>query len=238
VDGSSRAPGRRTLTPAVLAAALFLACCAVTAITFVAARGGLDMPLAPTAPAVAIASPAPTPAATEPGSSPSPAPTPEPTPPPIASPTGAPSAPPATTAPTAGAPTLNPSDPLLALPPCPNLPGCFEYTVRHGDTLGGIAGRYLIPMSTVLALNPEITNPNIVVAGQIVYLGRDPFLRLPPCPDTPDCSLYAVRSGDTLTTVAGRFSITVDAILAANPSISNPSSIVSGQVLHLPHPAA
>jgi spore germination protein YaaH len=93
-------------------------------------------------------------------------------------------------------------------------------------------------MSTVLALNPEITNPNIVVAGQIVYLGRDPFLRLPPCPDTPDCSLYAVRSGDTLTTVAGRFSITVDAILAANPSISNPSSIVSGQVLHLPHPAA
>jgi nucleoid-associated protein YgaU len=239
VDGSSRAPGRRTLTPAVLAAALFLACCAVTAITFVAARGGLDMPLAPTAPAVAVASPAPTqaptPAATEPGPSPSPAPTAEPTLPPSASPT---SAPPATTAPTAGAPTLNPSDPLLALPACPDLPGCFEYTIRHGDTLSGVAGRYLIPVSTVLALNPEITDRNIVVVGQILYLGRDPFLRLPPCPDTPDCSLYTVRSGDTLSTIAGRFSITVDAILAANPSISNPSSIVSGQVLHLPHPTA
>jgi hypothetical protein len=38
--------------------------------------------------------------------------------------------------------------------------------------------------------------------------------------------------------IASRFSITVDAILAANPSITNPSSIVSGQVLRLLHPAA
>ena len=40
-----QAPIRRTLTPAVLAATLFTAACAVGAITFVAARGGLQLPL-------------------------------------------------------------------------------------------------------------------------------------------------------------------------------------------------
>jgi phage tail protein X len=156
-----------------------------------------------------------------------------PTPTAIASPTPLPTA-----IPSPGAPTLRPSDPLLALPGCPGLPGCFEYTIQRGDSLTGVAGRYGIPVSTVLALNPEITDPSIVVVGHVLYLGRDPFLRLPPCPDASDCSLYTIRAGDTLSAIASRFSISVAAILAANPSITDPSTIVSGSVIRLPHPAA
>jgi nucleoid-associated protein YgaU len=236
VDGSSPAPGRRTLTPAVLASALFTACCAIGAITFVATRGGLQMPVAATAPAVALASPGASaaPVATA-GSTgvPRSAPSVEPT----IEPSLAPTVVPATTAPSPGAPTLDPSDPLLRLPACPNVPGCFEYTIQRGDSLSGVASRYRIPVSTVLALNPELVDPSVVVVGHILYLGRDPFVRLPVCADEPNCSLYTVQPGDRLSTIAGRFGITLDAILAANPAITDPSLIKSGQVIRLPHPA-
>src|SRR4029077_8825188 len=126
-------------------------------------------------------------------------------------------------------PTLDPADPLLRLPACPNAPGCFEYTIQRGDSLSGVASRYLIPVSTVLALNPELVDPRVVVVGHILYLGRDPFVRLPACADEPGCSLYTVQPGDRLSTIAGRFGITLEAILAANPAITDPSLIRSGQ---------
>jgi nucleoid-associated protein YgaU len=236
VDGSSPARGRRTLTPAVLASALFTACCAIGAIAFVAARGGLQMPVAATPPAVALASPGASvaPVATAsptggPAAAPSAAPTFEPSP--------VPSAVPPTTASSAGAPTLDPADPLLRLPGCPNVPGCFEYTIQRGDSLSGVASRYRIPVSTVLALNPELVDPSVVVVGHILYLGRDPFARLPVCGDEPSCSLYTVQPGDRLSAIAGRYGITLAAILAANPAITDPSLIRSGQVIRLPHPA-
>ena len=225
-------PGRRTLTPAVLASALFVAACAVFAVTFVAARGGLSMPLAPTAPPIAQASQAPSIGA-----------------PPTAGPTEAPTSSPAVTAvPTVGptvaptqAPTPTPAgtpDPLAALPGCPDQPGCYEYLIERGDTLNAIANRFGVSVEVVLALNPQITDASTIVVGHILYLGRDLFARLPPCDAEPDCSLYTVQPGDRLASIARRFGLTLDAVLAANPEITDPNAIVSGQTIRLPHPAA
>lgn len=233
MDGSIPQPDRRTLTPAVLASALFVAACAVVAITFVASRGGLQMPVAPTGSAIAVASQAPTPAPSV--AAPSPAPSASPAPRPTA--TGSPTPGSVPTVPPSPTPAGSP-DPLTALPGCPDVPGCYEYLIRRGDSLSGVASRYLIPVSTVLALNPEISDPGTIVVGQVLYLGRDPFLRLPPCDATPDCSLYTVRPGDRLSTIAGRFGITLEAILAANPAITDPNAIFSGQVIRLPHAIA
>jgi hypothetical protein len=228
VEGPVELPVRHTLTPAVLASIVFVVLCAAVAIAFVAARGGLQMPVAasssqsaaPSGDASAVpATPAPTPVAATPA------------------PTVAPSAPPATPtlAPPTSAPTAAPTpfDPLFALPPCPDHPGCYEYLIARGDSLSGVASRYAIPVSTVLALNPEIIDPSTIVVGQILYLGRDPFARLEACPDTVSCWLYTVRPGDTLSTVAGRFGLTVQAILDANPAITDENAIFSGQVLRL-----
>jgi len=227
VEGSTPT-GRSTLTPAVLASALFVAACAVFAVTFVAARGGLSMPIAPTGSAVAVASP-------QPSVTSAPTAVPTTSPPATALPTGQPSL-----APTEG-PTATPAgtpDPLTALPGCPGQPGCYEYLIQRNDTLSHVADRYGIPMSIVLALNPQITDASTIVVGQILYLGRDLFVRLPPCGAEPDCSLYTVQPGDRLSTIAGRFGLTLDTVLAANPEITDANSIVSGQVIRLPHPAA
>ena len=108
--------------------------------------------------------------------------------------------------------------------------------MRRGDTLSGIASRYVISLSTVKALNPELNASATIVIGQVVYLGRDPYLRLEPCPDGSNCYLYVVQPGDGLATIAARFGLTVQAILDANPQIPNANTIYSGQVIRLQYP--
>lgn len=44
------------------------------------------------------------------------------------------------------------------------------YTLRPGDTLGAIARLAKIALSDILALNPQIVNPNLVRAGQTIVL--------------------------------------------------------------------
>jgi hypothetical protein len=235
LDGPTGQLERRTLTPAVLASALFVAASAVFAVTFVAGRGGLDMPVASRGP-VAVASPEaslPAPTAPTPTMVVTPAPgtlPPSTVPPPSAIPTAD-----ATPGPTAPAPTLEPDDPLLALPECPDHPGCFMYVIQRSDTLSGIVSRYVLSLTVVLALNPQVSDPSVVVTGQTLYLGRSPFVRLDPCPDQPACSLYVVVRGDSLAEIAARFGLTVEQIRDQNPGIARPLS--AGQVIELPHPA-
>jgi len=226
---------RRTLTPAILASALFAVACAAIAITFVAARGGLQLPVAPSGSQAAVATPASlTPGPAAPSAAPTPTPStaePSPTPAPTSPPTPVPSPTPVPTP--AGTP-----DPLTALPGCPGIEGCYEYLIRRGDTLSGVASRYVIPVWVVLALNPEISDPSTIVIDRTLYLGRSPFLRLPACDDQPDCSVYEVRAGDRLSTIAGRYGLTLEEVLAANPEITDANTIRTGQLIRLPHPPA
>ena len=223
---------RRILTPAVLASALFVAACATFAISFVAARGGLQLPIGATPPPVAVATTEPTLLAT-----------PEPLPSPGT--TAVPSAPPATSAPTVeptvtpsaapfALPAIKPGDPLRALDRCPGHPVCFIYIVQRNDTFGRILNRYNLNQAVILALNPKLTDTSLIVVGQKLYLGRDRFARLDPCPNGERCFLYKVVKGDSVKEIATRYGITQSAISSANPTM--PSPIVPGLVLKLPYP--
>lgn len=234
MEGEPEDRERRTLTPAVLASALFLAACGTFAVTFVAARGGLQLPIGATQAPVAVASPEPTLLPT-PAPLPSPEPTVESTPEPTAS--AIPTVPP-TVAPTEvppfALPTLKPGDPLLALPKCPGHPLCFLYVVQRNDTMIRILNRYNLDQDVILALNPKITDPRLIVVGQTMYLGRNRFVRLDPCPNGERCFLYKVVQGDSINEIAARYAISADAIRAANPTMPRP--IVPGLVLKLPYP--
>ena len=248
MQDSDAARDRRSLTPAIVASAVFLAVCAVFAIAFVSARGGLDMPLAVAATTVAVASDAPEPTEFVETNAPgSPSPSASAAPPtlaPSAGPTFAPSAVPIVTpaAPTAtpnfAVPTLEPGDPLLALPQCHGHPGCFEYTVVRFDTLSGIITRFRLDIDVLLALNPgRLSDPSLIVVGQVLFVGRDPLARLDPCPGGEACALYVVAAGDSIAEIASRYLLTSGAILDANPGLPRP--IQPGQVIKLPRiPAA
>jgi cell wall-associated NlpC family hydrolase len=44
----------------------------------------------------------------------------------------------------------------------------MQYTIKAGDTLGKIAGKQSIPVSALMALNPQITNINQIAVGQVI----------------------------------------------------------------------
>ena len=44
------------------------------------------------------------------------------------------------------------------------------YTVVKGDTLWGLSSRYGVPLDQIIALNPDIRNPNLIFVGQKVRI--------------------------------------------------------------------
>lgn len=221
---------RRVMTPAVLASALFVAACATFAISFVAARGGLHLISAATPPPVAAGTSEPTILPT-----PEPLPSPGQTLAPIETPIPTTAPPPSPTAvPPFALATPKPNDPLRALEQCPDHPACFEYVVRRGDTMNRILNRYNLDLDVVLALNPKLKDPSLIVVGQTLFVGRDRFARLDPCPNGERCFLYVVVRGDSVKDIAARYGITQDDIFGANPTMPHP--IVPDLVLKLPYP--
>ncbi|MGH9381451.1 MAG: phage tail tip lysozyme [Thermoanaerobaculia bacterium] len=110
--------------------------------------------------------------------------------------------------------------------PGPGGPG-GTYTVRPGDTLSGIAARHGTTWQELQRLN-NISNPNLIYPGQVLRLpggdGNAP---------SPGGGTYTVRSGDTLSGIAGRHGTTWQELQRLN-NISNPNLIYPGQVLRLP----
>lgn len=104
--------------------------------------------------------------------------------------------------------------------------GCgTAVTVISGDTLLKIANRCGTTVSALRRANPEIGSGSLIFPGQV--------LQLPGAILGTDGGyfIYIVARGDTLRSLASRFGTTVDALLAANPDITNANVIYEGQRL-------
>src|SRR3990167_7186178 len=66
-----------------------------------------------------------------------------------------------------------------------------NYLIRSGDTLGQIAQANQTDIATLQKLNPQITNPNLIIAGQ--------NLNLPTAPIAP--TIPAVQSTPTIQSI-------------------------------------
>ena len=111
---------------------------------------------------------------------------------------------------------------------CP--PNTFSYTVQPGDTMFLIARRFNVSLDALIAANPQIPDPSQIVPGQIVCV---PTVPVPDgCP--PNTFAYIVQPGDTMFLIAQRFNVSLDALIAANPQIPDPSLIVPGQTVCVP----
>lgn len=147
----------RGLPRATLAAALILLLAVGGTIAFSVARGGLDLAVAPSPGASSAASasasaPSPTARASASASTVNP------------SPTGEPSGP------ASPVPSIAPASISPLLVACSDRPACYLYRVQAGDSLAGIADRFGVPYGTVLRMNPELSDPNVIHVGQQVAL--------------------------------------------------------------------
>ena len=108
---------------------------------------------------------------------------------------------------------------------CPT--GTSPYIIQSGDTLNKIALRFNTTVAAIISANPNI-NPNNLSVGQSVCV---PQPVLPPAPACPiGSSPYAIKSGDTLASIARKFNTTVESILLSNPGIV-PQRLYIGQVI-------
>jgi LysM repeat protein len=60
------------------------------------------------------------------------------------------------------------------------------------------------------------------------------FALLTPCPSTPDCYVYVIRSGDNLFSIANYFGVSLTRVQKMNPWVSG--GLVVGHGLRIPTP--
>ncbi len=110
---------------------------------------------------------------------------------------------------------------------------CSSYiTVQWGDTLGGIATLCGTTIAAIQSANPGLGS--WVYAGQVLYIpSGSTSVYYPPAP-VASSGTYIVQWGDTLAKIAAWHGVTVNDLLAANPTIYNASTIYAGQYISIP----
>ena len=113
-----------------------------------------------------------------------------------------------------------------------------QYTVRSGDTLWSIAARSGTSVAALAQIN-GLTNPSLIRVNQSLTIPAG-AVAAPSATSasagaatTSAPSTYVVVSGDTVSSIAGRFGTTVAAIASAN-GLANPSFIRADQRLMIP----
>ncbi len=97
------------------------------------------------------------------------------------------------------------------------------YVVQYGDTLGTIAARQGVSVSSILAANPQIWNASLIYVGQVI--------NLPSYAAAP--AYYTVQRGDTLRIIASMYGTSVYSLQLLNPAVYNANLIYPGQVLRV-----
>lgn len=76
------------------------------------------------------------------------------------------------TLPPESSPTLAPTampEPSSTIAPVVNT---IEHTIQSGQTLAFLVNCYGVTEAEILALNPQVTNPELIIAGQVIYIPR------------------------------------------------------------------
>lgn len=106
------------------------------------------------------------------------------------------------------------------IPPDTNTtPVATTYTVKSGDNLYSIAKRYNTTASAIMILN-NLPNTNLQIGQKLKIPATSNIV--PTKPSAPSTnSIYIVKNGDNLYSIARKFNTTVDSIKRKNNLISN-----------------
>ncbi|BCW47728.1 hypothetical protein StoSoilB13_00700 [Arthrobacter sp. StoSoilB13] len=120
-------------------------------------------------------------------------------------------------------------------------PNATTYTVVPGDTLGAIAARHGVPLSSIFSWN-NLGGSSIIYPGQKIKVSGGSSPSTPPAPApapapaaTPVASTgsYTIKAGDTLSSIASRHNVSLSALMSVN-TVSATTVIYPGQKLTIP----
>jgi LysM repeat protein len=124
-------------------------------------------------------------------------------------------------------------------PPNPPPATASDYTIAKGDTFSTIAKKFHVPTKALLEANPSV-EPTKLKIGQTIHIPAvlaaalmTTGITAAPLTDTGSTGkTYSVKSGDSLTKIAGEFGVTVKALRSENHLKTD--KIVVGQKLTIP----
>lgn len=113
----------------------------------------------------------------------------------------------------------------------------IEYIVVKGDTLGKIARLNHMSLSQLLAMNPQIKNPNLIRIGQKIIVGNTSKVVTSQTTTTTttksDATFYIVKKGDSLYKIAKLHNMTYTKLIALNPNVVGRKYIYPGQKIRV-----
>lgn len=97
------------------------------------------------------------------------------------------------------------------------------YSVQEGDTASAIAARFGIELRYLLFANPDLRDGELLVVGQMLLIPAGNGL------------LYHMRYGETLSDLATRYGVSVDAIIGwRGNGINSADQVVEDQLVFIP----
>gem|GEM_PF-775995 len=113
----------------------------------------------------------------------------------------------------------------------------FFHTVEDGDRLGSIATKYNVTADVIIRANPQL-DPDTIIVGQQLRIpgaGTNNEVLEDVGPDRADGVVvnHVIEPGDTLGDLSVEWTVTIDALLEANPEV-DPSNLQVNQILVIP----
>lgn len=106
-----------------------------------------------------------------------------------------------------------------------------SYVIKPGDSLFSISAMFNVTPEKILRLNPGLDANNLPVGEEICVISGT--FQPVTCP--LGTIAYNINRGDTLASIAQKFSVEVSDILNENPSL-NPNNLTPGQRICIPSP--
>lgn len=113
----------------------------------------------------------------------------------------------------------------------------FYHTVETGDRLASIASKFNVTVDVIIRANPQM-DPNLIIAGEQLLIpgaGTNNTVLESAGPDRPDGVTvpYVVEPGDTLGVISRTWTVSLAALLEANPEV-DPANLQVNELLTIP----
>lgn len=106
------------------------------------------------------------------------------------------------------------------------------HIVKKGDTLYSLAKKFNVSLDQLIAMNPQLKDPNQLSVGMKVKVPSSSY-------STGGYEVihkHVVKEGDTLWKLSKAWGVPLNMMIAANPQLKNPNVLLVGQVVNIPKP--